>query len=64
MAQDARRDEEDGGVMSTLRRIGIKIPNLEVKGNKAAVKPKRYDVSTEAKIKHKPQKVKFKRGGK
>ena len=50
--------------MSTLRIIGIKIPNLEVKGNKAAVKPKRYDVSTEAKIKHKPQKVKFKRGGK
>jgi hypothetical protein len=41
--------------MSTLRRIGIKIPNLEVKGNKAAVKPKRYDVSTEAKRKYSPK---------
>jgi hypothetical protein len=49
--------------MTTLRRIGIKIPNLEVKGNKAAVKPKRYDVSTELKRKN-STKVKFKRGGK
>jgi hypothetical protein len=46
--------------MTTLRRIGIKIPNLDVKGNKAVVKPKRYDVATELKRKRSP-KVKFSR---
>jgi hypothetical protein len=55
MAKDARGDKEDGSGVMTLRKIGIKVPNIEVKGNKAVVKRKRYDVSTELKKRHSPK---------
>jgi hypothetical protein len=38
-----------------MRLKGIHVKNLDVKGNKLVVKPKRYDKCTELKLKRSPK---------